>query len=106
MLRWLLQQNEVDAIWQPASFSVPVSEQPLVDHLIATLGGSGTGEPARSSARAGAIPGVRLHQAASPIAPAGWYADPSQPGALRWWDGSRWTEHVATRGVDRGWFPP
>jgi len=106
MLRWLLQQNGVDAIWQPASFSVPVSEQPLVDHLIATLSGSGTVEPARSSAPAGAIPGVFLHQAASPIAPAGWYADPSQPGALRWWDGTRWTEHVATRGADRGWFPP
>lgn len=25
--------------------------------------------------------------------PAGWYADPSQQGALRWWDGSAWTEH-------------
>lgn len=25
--------------------------------------------------------------------PAGWYADPQGPGQ-RWWDGSRWTEHV------------
>jgi hypothetical protein len=25
---------------------------------------------------------------------AGWYADPGVPGRLRWWDGSRWTEHV------------
>lgn len=27
--------------------------------------------------------------------PAGWHPDPSNPnGALRWWDGSRWTDHV------------
>jgi len=28
-------------------------------------------------------------------APAGWHPDPDNPdGALRWWDGSRWTDHV------------
>ena len=27
--------------------------------------------------------------------PAGWYADPQgAPRRLRWWDGSRWTEHT------------
>ena len=26
--------------------------------------------------------------------PAGWYADPSDATARRWWDGGRWTEHV------------
>ncbi|WP_413355222.1 DUF2510 domain-containing protein [Microbacterium sp. 1P06AB] len=29
-------------------------------------------------------------------APAGWYADPGEPGQLRWWDGSDWaTDTVA-----------
>lgn len=26
--------------------------------------------------------------------PAGWYADPSAPGQLRWFDGIQWTGHV------------
>lgn len=30
---------------------------------------------------------------AAPAVPAGWYADPSDPERLRWWDGERWTDH-------------
>lgn len=28
------------------------------------------------------------------LPPAGWYDDPNSFGGTRWWDGSRWTEHV------------
>ncbi|MCU1535399.1 MAG: hypothetical protein JWR53_1880 [Glaciihabitans sp.] len=27
--------------------------------------------------------------------PAGWYPDPNHPGTVRWWDGTRWTEHTS-----------
>src|SRR5262245_32042543 len=27
--------------------------------------------------------------------PPGWYHDPWQRAPMRWWDGARWTEHVA-----------
>jgi hypothetical protein len=27
--------------------------------------------------------------------PAGWYADATTPGLMRWWDGTTWTEHTA-----------
>jgi hypothetical protein len=34
----------------------------------------------------------------TPPPPAGWYADPANPySAVRWFDGARWTEHVAGR---------
>jgi uncharacterized RDD family membrane protein YckC len=32
----------------------------------------------------------------TPQPPPGWYPDPSGQPAQRWWDGTRWTEHVGT----------
>ena len=29
------------------------------------------------------------------ISPPGWHQDPDDPSLLRWWDGSRWTEHTS-----------
>ena len=30
----------------------------------------------------------------APVAPAGWFPDPSGQAQLRYWDGTRWTEHT------------
>jgi hypothetical protein len=37
--------------------------------------------------------------AISPNVPANWYPDPSKRYELRYWNGSAWTSHVATGGV-------
>lgn len=33
--------------------------------------------------------------------PAGWYPDPTNPDAQRFWDGSAWTEHVSVNGEQK-----
>lgn len=37
--------------------------------------------------------------ATTPNVPANWYPDPSKRYELRYWNGTKWTEHVATGGV-------
>ncbi|GIT80265.1 hypothetical protein LLS1_19340 [Leifsonia sp. LS1] len=40
--------------------------------------------------------------------PAGWYPnpDPARPGSLRYWDGTRWTEHVHPPAGSPAQVPP
>lgn len=42
----------------------------------------------------------------SRAAPAGWYADPYGGDARRWWDGARWTEHLAYPAPHQPWRDP
>jgi hypothetical protein len=41
---------------------------------------------------------VVIRKAEAPTAPQAWHSDPTGRYDSRWWDGSRWTHHVATRG--------
>ncbi|MCP4968953.1 MAG: DUF2510 domain-containing protein, partial [bacterium] len=38
--------------------------------------------------------------------PAGWYQDPNNPSAERWFDGSQWTTHLRTRPPEPVTPPP
>jgi len=47
--------------------------------------------------RAEAAAPQKAQNAAKPASPAGWYADPRMVDTQRYWDGAKWTEHVAPR---------
>lgn len=51
-----------------------------------------------SSAPAGTAPGAGASSGAVPSVPANWYKDPSGRFEMRYWNGTQWTEHVATAG--------
>ncbi|MDF0529974.1 DUF2510 domain-containing protein [Tsukamurella sp. 8F] len=57
------------------------------------------------TAKAARVAGARLKgttlsaptSAPPPIAPAGWYPDPDNDAAVRWWNGRKWTRRTAPR---------
>ena len=49
-------------------------------------GAASTADPARRP--------VRLEPGSADAVAPSWYPDPQRDGMLRWWDGTRWTEHV------------
>jgi hypothetical protein len=55
--------------------------------------------PAAPVATATVAPSQATNTAATPSVPADWYKDPSGRFELRYWNGSAWTEHVATGGT-------
>jgi hypothetical protein len=57
-------------------------------------------EEADSEESPEAVEPVSLTAAAPPSAPAAWAADPSGRHQYRYWDGERWTSHVADDGVE------
>ena len=64
-----------------------------------TLGGPlADAAPAAQASQAPA-PTAGNTSAISPNVPANWYPDPSKRYELRYWNGSAWTAHVATGGV-------
>lgn len=62
---------------------------PAVQTAAATQSSVAPFSAAATTASAGATPNV----------PADWYKDPSGRFELRYWNGSAWTEHVATGGT-------
>ena len=77
--------------------SVPVAPHPgmKTDTEPAVRGGLGNVGPTTVASAPAAAPPA----ASTPQVPANWYPDPSKRYELRYWNGSAWTEHVATGGV-------
>lgn len=50
--------------------------------------------------RPGLVHHDRADEAPAPLAPAGWLPDPHHRFEHRWWDGSAWTDRVASNGVE------
>ncbi|CAB4614804.1 unannotated protein [freshwater metagenome] len=66
---------------------------------VATVSASSPlGGPLSDAAKAPS-PTASNTSASSPNVPANWYPDPSKRYELRYWNGSAWTAHVATGGV-------
>jgi len=70
----------------------PALTPPAAQVAPAVTVGSADAQPARAAPAATAA--TRPAQAAA-TPPAAWYPDPSGQARLRWWDGTRWTEHTA-----------
>lgn len=56
-------------------------------------------DPSRYDLSGGAAqqPVVTARQQPPPLPPAGWYDDPGNPHAIRYWTGTEWTHHTATK---------
>lgn len=73
--------------------SFPKAEELLPDDR--QVLGLGKVDPSASAPSPGAAPATAGD---APSVPANWYKDPSGRFELRYWNGSAWTEHVATGG--------
>lgn len=84
------------------SGSVAVAPYPgMKDDMAATVAGPLGDTNPQATPQATPQPAVPASTAAAgaPTVPANWYPDPSKRYELRYWNGSAWTEHVATGGV-------
>ena len=79
--------------------NVSVATFPKAEELLpedrSVLGIGNVGNQSTSTASPGAAPATAGD---APAVPANWYKDPSGRYELRYWNGSAWTEHVATGG--------
>lgn len=76
----------------------PGAPTPSQTGSTSTAGTSGWGSGAGGSVAAGSTQAPMSQQTAVPDVPANWYKDPSGRFELRYWNGTAWTEHVATGG--------
>lgn len=96
-----IKANEADStILDGEPMTVPklvtAQEDPLDYDL--SMGTTGHVEPAARYSYEPAMPTQNpVTRVPPPLPPAAWYEDPSDPRMFRYWDGARWTQHVAPK---------
>lgn len=80
--------------------AAPQATQPSAQPSVQSLWQTATGTPSEGNGYAAATPQQTqpAQSGAVPSVPANWYKDPSGRFEMRYWNGSAWTEHVATAG--------
>ena len=83
--------------------AAPQAAQPSAQPSVQSLWQTATGTPGDGNGYAAATPQQSqptqpVQGGAVPSVPANWYKDPSGRFEMRYWNGSAWTEHVATAG--------
>jgi hypothetical protein len=79
--------------------SVGVAPYPGMQESAVSPTASFVGGPLEGSAVSGAVAPPQASAGSAPDVPARWAKDPSSRFELRYWNGSAWTEHVSTGGV-------
>lgn len=89
-----------------AAVAATAAATPVVDAPAPAPAPAPAAEPMAAAAPAPAsAPAPAPAPAPADAVPAGWYPDPSSRFELRYWDGTRWTEHVS-RGGQQSTDPP
>ena len=87
----------------PYVTAVPSAGSPAAEEAAkaAAAAPATSGSPWQSASSATSAPSATAQPAsggAVPSVPANWYKDPSGRFEMRYWNGTQWTEHVATAG--------
>jgi hypothetical protein len=75
-----------------------LDEQWLQDLVRSPIGPSVSPDRPQGVAEIAARESIAAALTAPQVPPAGWFADPSGAGGLRWWNGTAWTEHTHPAG--------
>ncbi len=80
-----------------------INDDSIIHAFVRRTGGSTPAAQSSAAANSSAAPFSGVATTAStgttPNVPADWYKDPSGRFELRYWNGTAWTEHVATGGT-------
>jgi hypothetical protein len=88
----------------PGDNDLILTKPAVPEHIVSEKDINSADGPDRRRSPAGTMPDVTLAEAEdarttrgsrADLPPANWYRDPTGNAQWRWWDGQKWTEHIA-----------